>query len=178
LSLCQGIVDSHGGTISVDNAPGGGAVFTIVLPVVEAPAGERKSPAVAGPLTGLRILIVEDEPEVAEVLADMLAIDRHVTDIASHGAVALARLRENAYDLVVSDLRMPELDGPGLYRALEAAGHPLRHRFVFVTGDVLGSETREFLERTHVLSLAKPFMLAEVQAVVREARERGTSDPS
>jgi anti-sigma regulatory factor (Ser/Thr protein kinase) len=115
LSLCQGIVEQHRGTIEVESPPGRGAVFRIELPV-EAPPAESEAAAEAElpPIEGRTILLVDDEPDVAALLADLLAEDHHQVDVAHHGAAALGRLTRRAYDLILSDLRMPELDGPGL----------------------------------------------------------------
>jgi two-component system NtrC family sensor kinase len=167
LSLCQGIVEAHGGTISVDNGPEAGAVFTVVLPVTDVPAAPDAPAVVTDGTDSLRVLIVDDEPDVAEVLADLLSLDGHRSQIVAHGKIALQRLRESAPDVIFSDLRMPELDGPGLYRALEEAGHPLARRFVFVTGDVLSPATRQILERTRTPIVAKPFVLGEVRNVLQ-----------
>jgi CheY-like chemotaxis protein len=65
-------------------------------------------------------------------------------------------------------MRMPELDGAGLYRRLQETGHPITRRFVFVTGDLLGPETHEFLGQAGTLAVAKPFVLSEVRQVIRQ----------
>ena len=67
---------------------------------------------------------MDDEPGIAKALTRLLRRDGHTVDTAANGRLALARLQERAYDLILSDLRMPELDGPGLYRAL-AQQYPL-----------------------------------------------------
>jgi CheY-like chemotaxis protein len=124
------------------------------------------------PEAPLNILVVDDDHEVAAVLVDILGLDGHDVDVAPNGLAALERLRTGAYDLIVSDLRMPELTGGELYRRLEDAGDPRVRRFVFITGDVLAPEASDFLERTGAPSLAKPFVIDDVQDVIRRARER------
>jgi two-component system NtrC family sensor kinase len=168
LSLCRGIVEGHGGTLELESATGRGATFTIVLPVVPPPASVTAGADAPSETEALTILVVDDEPEVADVLVSMLELDGHRVEVAPNGLVALERLDRGSYDLVMSDLRMPELNGPGLYRRLAEAGHPIVRRFVFVTGDVLGPETHEFLERSRVPALAKPFVLAEVRGLIRQ----------
>ena len=84
----------------------------------------------------------------------------------------MEKLRERTFDLVLSDVRMPELDGAGLYRELERIDPNLTSRFVFMTGDSLSAETRQFIERVGALSLSKPFSPDEVRRVVRRALER------
>jgi PAS domain S-box-containing protein len=169
LSLCRGIIEGHGGTLELaPAAPGTGAVFTIVLPVVVPPSTATPEREVSDTVQGLSILVVDDEPDVAEVLVSMLQVDGHRAEIAANGLVALERLAGGRYDLVMSDLRMPEMNGPALYKRMEETGHPMLRRFVFVTGDVLGPETHEFLDRSRVPALSKPFVLAEVRTVIRQ----------
>jgi len=171
LSLCRGIVEAHGGAIRVETEPGRGATFIVELPVVAPPAADRAAGASdAAPVKrGAAILVVDDEIEVGRLLADLLAVDAHQVDTASNGAEALEMLEERDYDLILSDLRMPRLDGPGLYREVEKRHPALLSRFIFITGDTLNAETRGFLEQVTVPSLHKPFDFGQVMAVVRRA---------
>jgi PAS domain S-box-containing protein len=168
LSMCHNIIDSHGGTVELDETPGGGATFLVTLPARRsAPADFAAStgelPAV---MTPLRLLIVDDDPEIALTVAEMLAPDNHDIAIAENGAAALARLDEEPFDMVISDIRMPELDGPGLYRHL-AIRHPrLLDRICFVTGDTLSEGVRDFLNETGVPVLEKPYEPADLRAMV------------
>jgi PAS domain S-box-containing protein len=173
LSICQGIVTAHGGAIRVESAPGRGALFVVELPAVVPEAAPAPEPAATpAPRPGKAILVVDDESDVAEVLADLLAADGYRVETANDGRQALERLERNAFDLVVSDLRMPELDGPGLYREVTRAWPEWRDRFVFITGDVLGPQAIEFLEQTGAPSVGKPFDLREVQRVVAQVLAR------
>jgi two-component system NtrC family sensor kinase len=172
LSLCRGIIEGHGGTIAVEAAPGHGTVFRIELPADVQPAVAAAPAVAAQPVRGKTILVVDDEPEVAAVLADFLSIDGHRVEIVANGARALDRLQAGSHDAILSDLRMPELDGPSLYRALARQSHPLVRRFIFVTGDVLGEDTRQFLEETGVLCVSKPFDLEQIRRVLEAAFRR------
>ncbi len=87
----------------------------------------------------------------------------------TNGAAALERLRDRTCDLIVSDVKMPELDGPGLYRELERRDPGLVRRVIFLTGDTLSPEINEFLEKTRLLSLNKPFALDEIRRVIQRA---------
>src|SRR5262245_15023189 len=95
-----------------------------------------------------RVLVVDDEPWVAEILARMLESDGHVVDIAENGAVALERVRTQAYDLVVCDVRMPDLDGPGFYARLEQEMPELVSRVVFISGSAMTPAVERFLDQT------------------------------
>ena len=114
------------------------------------------------------ILIVDDEPEVASILAEILAEDDHRVDTADNGIEALDKLRDGAYDLIISDLKMPHLDGPGLYREV-ARRHPdMVRRMIFVTGDTLGPESAEFLRRSAAPTFGKPFEPHDVRRVIEQ----------
>jgi two-component system NtrC family sensor kinase len=170
LALCKGIVEAHGGSIEAASPPGSGAVFRVELPVESAPvaAAAARAAAASPPVRGQRILVVDDEVEIAALLSEMLAADGHRVETAANGVEALEKLGAGGHDLVISDLRMPELDGPGLYLEV-ARRHPeLLRRMVFVTGDTLGPESLEFLHRTNVPTLGKPFDLDDIRRVVQQ----------
>jgi signal transduction histidine kinase/CheY-like chemotaxis protein len=168
LSLCRGIIEEHGGTIAVESEPGRGTTFVVELPMLARPAPARGPADVEAlpPITPKAILVAEDEPDIAATLAEALQRDGHQVDIAAHGLMALDMLARRSYDLVLSDTKMPNLDGEGLYRQLERRFPALLQRLIFVTGDVLDREKREFLESTGAPCLAKPFDLSEVRRVV------------
>ncbi len=169
LSLCQGIVENHGGRISVDSVIGQGAAFHVLLPVAgledpsRLPVEARASPAIPRK----RILVVDDEPGIAGVVAEVLQLDGHRVETVGDGVTALKKLRDHHFDVIMSDIRMPELDGPGLYREIEQHNPQLLQRLIFLTGDTLTPGTREFLEQTGIPCLSKPFALGEVREIVR-----------
>ena len=170
LALARGIVEGHGGAISVESRPGEGARFLIELPVETPPVTTNDEPEpfeAALPVPGKTILVVDDEPAVAALLAEALSRDGYQVDTAANGAVALERLAARKYDLIISDSGMPVLSGPELYREVERREPHLVRRFVFVTGDVLNPSTRAFLAQTGAPQLEKPFALESVKRVVR-----------
>ena len=170
LSLCQGIIEEHGGTIRVVSEPGRGATFVIELPVVTPPVVTTPAPAEALPaIASKSILVVDDEPDIAATLAEMLQGAGHRVEVAPDGQKALEMLRHRDYDLIVTDTKMPVLDGLALYRALEQRLPQLRHRVIFVTGDVLDQDKRDLIAATGAPCLAKPFDLDEVLRVVQRA---------
>ena len=171
LSLCQGIVEGHGGTIRAGSTLGEGAVFTIELPVVAPPTGDGEESVTATRVLppGSRILVVDDEPDVAGVLTDLLKAENGQVETASDGLAALAKLGQAEYDLILCDVRMPGLDGPDLYRALGRSHPELLSQFVFLTGDTLNPESREFVQQTGAPCLSKPFDFDEVYRVVGRA---------
>ena len=118
------------------------------------------------------ILVVDDEPGIASALAHLLRRDGHTVDTAANGQLALTKLHTHAYDLILCDLRMPELDGPGLYQALQQQHPHLLRRVIFLTGDTLSEEARTFLEQTKVPRLSKPCRAAEVRQLVQHVLQK------
>jgi len=133
--------------------------------VPAAPAMERFTSAVSRK----RLLVVEDEPTVAQLISDVLTDEGHRVDKLIDGREALERLGRQEYDLVICDLKMPNLDGRAFYKALTDAGNPLQHRIIFVTGDTMSPHTLEFLESSGVPYLAKPFLVEELKQIVQQA---------
>jgi CheY-like chemotaxis protein/anti-sigma regulatory factor (Ser/Thr protein kinase) len=169
LSLCRGIVDEHGGTITVKSEPGQGTTFEITLPVTVRPASpDTPSETETAPTVGMKsILVVDDERDLAEILVEALGREGHRVEIAGNGTDALRRLEQHRYDLVVSDTKMPVMDGVELFHEIERRFPTLSKRIIFVTGDVLDAEKRRFLESSGAPFLTKPFDLGEVRRVVR-----------
>ncbi|HKQ66291.1 MAG TPA: response regulator [Methylomirabilota bacterium] len=171
LALVRGIVEGHGGTIEIESAPDEGARFIISLPLGAPPESQEESGELqaAGSVVGKSILVVDDEPAVASLLAEALSRDGYKVDMAANGAVALRMLGARDYDLIISDSGMPELNGRELYREIERREPRLSRRFVFVTGDILNPRTRAFLAETGAPQLEKPFTVESVKRVVRRA---------
>lgn len=115
---------------------------------------------------GKSILVVEDEPEVATALARLLAIDGHRVDTAPDGRQALEKLGHREYDLILSDIKMPGLDGPAFYRELARTYPGMVKRVAFVTGDPERPETRDFLDATGLPCATKPITLVEIRRIL------------
>ncbi len=171
LPICKGIIEGHGGTISVENQLRQGAMFRIKLPLVAVPVGGLATPRSENllPVKDKTILIIDDEPGIVSALAYLLRRDGYHVDTAGNGRLAWEKLQQRTYDLILCDLRMPELDGPGLYRKIEAHLPHLLRCMIFLTGDTLSPEAREFLEKAGISRLNKPFRAAEVRRAVQQA---------
>jgi CheY-like chemotaxis protein len=114
-----------------------------------------------------RILVVDDDDNLREILSATLSQRGRAIDTARDGLEALTLLNQKQYDVVLSDLRMPGLDGPALYEALRAMRHTTTvPRVIFMTGNVGGGEYAAFLQRTTDPILEKPFNLDVVRHVV------------
>jgi len=157
LSVSYGIVQQHGGRLSVESAPGR-TVFAVELPAAT-PGAEAPPVALPAPVAGggRRVLVVDDEPDIVEVITAVLGRHGWRIDIASGGRPALSRLQETCYDLVISDMRMADGSGEELYRAAVAQRPDIAGRFLFITGDTANLDAWQFLRTTQVPVLEKPF---------------------
>lgn len=175
LSIVCGIVKRHGGEVTFENQSDGGARFLVELPVLEIPVNEPAAPEFTSdsqPVRSGRILVVEDEPSVAQLIVDVLREEGHQVEAVLESQEGLARLARVHYDLVVCDLRMPRLDGPAFHEALIRAGSPVQDRILFVTGDTLAPRTMQFLEKSKLPYLAKPFLVEELKLAVNRRLQR------
>jgi CheY-like chemotaxis protein len=127
------------------------------------------------------VLVVDDEPWIAEVLARMLEDEGHEVETAPNGSLALAKILENNYDLVVCDVHMPELNGLGLYDEVKRLRPDLLPRIVFMTGSALSPAMEGYLARTGAPCLSKPFREEDVQQHTRDilaGRGEAEGEPS
>jgi two-component system NtrC family sensor kinase len=173
LSLCHGIISSHNGTIAVSGEGEAGTAFTISLPIgsgVSAQTEVAMPATVSGP--GLRILVVDDNPDVANAFSAILSVQGHRVEIAETSRSALEQIQSGAYAVVVTDMRMPDLDGPALYREVTARAPLLANSFLFVTGDSFSSDNSRFLQETGAVYLSKPCTFAEVERAVERVLQR------
>jgi CheY-like chemotaxis protein len=131
------------------------------MPNNQAPSSASGAPA--------RILVVDDDPLLIRLLTDMLNVEGYEVDSAENGVAALEKIRHARFDLILSDLHMPQLDGVGLYLALtESTEHPPM-KIIFLTGSAGSSELHRFLNESGLPILRKPFNLAELHQIVRKA---------
>ena len=117
---------------------------------------------------GTSVLVVDDEPGIVALLKDFLEADGYRVVTAGNGAAALGRLEQNAVDLILTDIRMPELDGPGFYREVERQHPHLLGRIVFMTGNILTDDTADFFAATGAPCLRKPFLRDDVQRILSQ----------
>jgi PAS domain S-box-containing protein len=167
LSVSRSIAREHGGTLCLDNSQQG-AVFVLSLPLDS--VGDTNAPddsqLVKEETHGSHVLIVEDEPDVADLLVDILQSAEFKTTWASSGLKALEWLQHHSCDLILSDIRMPDMDGPGLWRALKQQHPVLLQHTAFITGDTLSAGVAPFLKETEAPLLEKPFTPEQVLTLV------------
>ena len=177
LAVSHGIVEAHGGTLALDCPEMGGAVFTITLPACPAEdADDADGPSRELAAARRSILIVDDEAEIREILADILKGARHRVAAVASGREALERMAAERYDVILTDIRMPDLDGRTLYREIERRWPDRAARVVFVTGDSLASTLHEFASECGRPVIEKPFVPGDVRRVVAEIAAQETWD--
>ena len=116
-----------------------------------------------------RVLIVDDEPAIRNILARILSNKGHRAQTASNGKAALALLEGRGYDLLVADLKMSGISGAELYQTLRKRSPEMADRTIFITGDTMTEETNDFLTSTGRPYLAKPFTPMEFINIVEAA---------
>jgi two-component system NtrC family sensor kinase len=169
LTFSLGVVEAHGGSIRLDDPPAGGARFTVELPAL----AEAAQPAVDGSPQQLHercgcALVIDDEPDLGDALAEMLEDQGYRAEVVRTGEDAKRLIDNQDYDAILSDLRMPGVDGSAMLEWLEER-HPGKvQRLAFITGDTLGPTAARFLERAQRPVLEKPFDLAGLRQVLAE----------
>jgi len=168
LSVCHGIVTGHGGDIVLDEPDGGGARFTVSLPLGTA-AGDDDEPSTDtdAAFGTARLLVVDDEEEIAEMLAEALERRGYEVTIAGDGESALRELEHRRFDVMVTDLRMPGLDGGELLARVDALHPAMRPALIVLTGDTLGPRP-EYPVAPGVHVLDKPVDLRQLLRAVRD----------
>ena len=185
LPICRGIVQTHGGEITVDSKPGAGAVFTVrfpaskLSPIMPRKASDRSPQEAVVTRERGRVLVVDDETVVAHTLKVLLQ-GEHDLVVAQSGAEALELLQQESaatpsYDAILCDLMMPGMTGMELFEVLRREYPVLSKRVVFMTGGVSMLRVSEFLESVPNAKFEKPFDVAELRRTLHTlvAKSRG-----
>ncbi|MCU1265963.1 MAG: Histidine kinase [Acidobacteria bacterium] len=164
LSVSYSIIERHGGSIRVDSEEGRGTTFTIELPATEPPASSCQELIAAPESAPLSILVVDDEPSVRETLADMLSALNHQVQLADSGHAALEKIGQTDFDLVFTDLAMPEMDGWETARAVRK--QCAETIIVLVTGYGVGTVPPAGETGLIDAIIGKPFDFEQVSEVI------------
>ncbi len=167
LSICERLVTVMGGQVTARSTPGVGSTFRVELPLEPAPAPTRSAEPSSGPRKAFsgRVLLVEDNPvniKVALRLLERLGVS---PDVATNRLEAVERAREVAYELILLDMQMPEMDGLEASRRIrqEGDGHPL---IVALTANAMREDRERCLEAGMDHHLAKPIRLDDLKRLL------------
>ena len=170
LSICYGIIRQHGGDLWAESVVGQGATFHIELPVVGPQDETAKQSTNRGRTDHLQVhlLVVDDEPLIRNLLAKFLTMQRFSVDLAEEGYEAWCKLQSRTYDCILLDLKMPGMSGTELYGLIEAADKEVARKVIFITGDTVNPDTRNFIEANRNPVMIKPFELQDLHNQVLE----------
>jgi two-component system NtrC family sensor kinase len=167
LSFSHGVIEAHGGNLLLDNGEEG-ATFLIELPVNAAPEPQAAAPLTKTAARAGRAMVVDDEPELADSLARFLEREGYDCTVVNSGREAIELAKAEEFDIILSDLRMPDVDGPTLFKWLSANRPRLASRLGFVTGDTLGPAAVRFLGDAGRPFIEKPFSRQSIRDLLAE----------
>ncbi len=176
LSISRNIIEGLNGVLTCEHRPGGGTVFTVSLP---AAAGEVEVEAPPAPLRSLaprrgRVLIIDDEPEVAAAVRRILRRE-HEVEILSDARDALTLLEAGQHwDVVVCDLMMPQMSGMAFFDELRKRFPTQAHKVLFMSGGIFSGEGKSFLDRVSNLWIEKPFEPERLKELVSKVLSQGS----
>jgi len=181
LFVCRSIVNAWSGTVTVDERPGGGARFRVVLPIARdsdvppAPAVVVPSPVAVGAHFRGHVMVVDDEPPVANLLRLQLEAAGYRVTLETQPERAIERLTSGSdgIDLVYCDLMMKGMSGMDLADALSTHAPAQLDRVVFMTGGAFTSRARDFRDARAACCVDKPFDVVTETACRLERRRQG-----
>ncbi len=178
LSLSYGIMQEHRGHIRAESQPGEGTEFILELPIAGPLAAVQETrPASAAPFPArmprLLVLVIDDEESILHLVQEVLRSEGHRVETAGSGEAALELIRRNRYDAIISDWKMPGLNGINLFQELLEKNPEAARRMLFMTGDVIKESFQEFLKQHNRTCLPKPFALREFHAALAATIKAG-----
>jgi ligand-binding sensor domain-containing protein/signal transduction histidine kinase/CheY-like chemotaxis protein len=167
LASVYGTIQRHKGTIEVESQPGTGTTFRMRLPIHSTSEGKSETQQPSPPPDSLHVLLVDDEPQVRELLVEYLALDGHTAETAADGSEGLEKFRSGGFDLVVTDMAMPEMSGDQLSEAIEKIDPGIPVIMLTGFGEIMNAEGRTHQGTTLVVS--KPITLYAFREAVAKA---------
>lgn len=173
LSICFGIIREHGGNVWAESKPEGGATFIIELPVVrnldkkEETTKRVDSAQAATDLRGKRALVVDDEKTIRELLTDYLTKENMIVECAGDGEAAVEKLERSTYDVIISDMKMPKLDGREMIDRIRQKDPHAAGNVIFMTGTIVSSKAKDLVKDVGADYIQKPFSLNDMLDKIR-----------
>ncbi|MGC8743708.1 MAG: ATP-binding protein [Verrucomicrobiia bacterium] len=177
LSIAHSIISEHKGKIYHKRPPEGGACFIFEIPLTQSEItsvqtqskNESDFKLASFPAN---VLVVDDEISVADMIGEILQLIGYIPSKCNSATEALAILEEKEFDVILTDIRMPEMDGKQFYERLKLQKPEYVKRIVFLTGDTVNEETQNFLNSTGNIYLSKPFQMATIREAVEKALDQ------
>jgi len=167
LSIVYNLLQNHKGTIQISSHEQKGTTVTITLPV-EKDQSKTFISDIGETSKGSRILIIDDDEYLRDVMKDILE-EFYEVDIAESGDQAITKITSsNEYNVILTDIRMPGIDGPTLYSWVKNHYPGLEKRMIFTTGDTYDPETNKFLDSIGNIYISKPFYVDDLRKVVKK----------
>jgi signal transduction histidine kinase/DNA-binding response OmpR family regulator len=168
LSTAYGIVKDHGGEISASSVDGEGATISIELPYQPGTATSRERVVISKTKIGHKknILVVDDENFISDLCCTILEEFGHQVEVAQNGRIALEKINKKQYDLVLLDVKMPDITGIEVYEEVMKSNPEQARRILFSTGDTVSDDTHGFFEKTGAPYISKPFKVAQLMETV------------
>lgn len=173
MSVAYGIITGHGGKIGVESEEGKGTTFTLRFPVTNDTSQQTVSPEPSQGIKTkmLRILVIDDEEDICNILGNFFSRDGHDVKVVNSGAEALKILKTENFDLVLTDLVMPDLSGYDVIKALD--GLDKRPKVGLITGWGDKIETKEGEELKVEFIIKKPFNFSELSRYINDIFSTG-----
>jgi signal transduction histidine kinase/CheY-like chemotaxis protein len=177
LSIAYGIINRHEGKFYVESEEGKGASFIIELPIIKDPTATDFKPTPddgtvafsnedGNAIASKRILVIDDEFEMVDMLFNLLKNDGYRVDTARNGKLALEKIQIRDYDAIICDVKMPVMNGQQLYEILRERKPKMADRIIFISGDIINKETIRFLKTCGCMYLGKPFKVESLRNCV------------
>ena len=176
LSVCHGIIAEHEGRIYAESKLHRGATFIVELPVVtrlEQPELTEPEDEEYQQVTKARILIVDDDPTILDFLNHVLTGEGYEIETVDNADDALEKVKSKRYNLILLDVKMPGMSGIDFYKHLLKIARSFARRVVFITGDVIGVDTQDFLSEVKVPCIAKPFDVEQLKKEITRILAKG-----
>jgi CheY-like chemotaxis protein len=167
LAICHRLISAMNGTIEVESELGKGTLFRVILPVARSDQPElTPQPSITLAARRGRILVVDDEPMMGSVVRRMLSSEHDVTTLTSARAAQDLIAAGERFDVILTDLMMPEITGMDLYETLVKLAPEQADRIVFMTGGAFTARARDFLNKVRNPRVDKPFDLNTLRALI------------
>jgi CheY-like chemotaxis protein len=172
LNLAYGMIKAHGGRMVVHSIPGEGATYVVELPIREPLPSTFLPPSGELEVVGRRrVLVVDADEENLALLQEVIHHLGHDADGDSSAQQALQKIADRDYDLVITDIHLPGLDGVYLYQRLRELRPELAQRVIFISGRFLSDDVGAFLDRVGCPLIRKPFSVADIEMGMRRVLE-------